>query len=186
MDWTVWTMFALTEGTLSATPGVAVMFVVSQGLRSRSTDPLWAAAGILAANALYFAASGTGVGTLLFASSPLFTGIKWAGAAYLLYLGAVTLLRTPPKTGAPGPAAMSASDAGPFSSGASSCSSRIPRRCFSSWPSCPNSSIGAGRSSFRSSSSESPRSCWSSVCSPLTPPPHAEPGGSRCSHASRR
>ncbi len=102
MDWTVWTMFALTEVTLSATPGVAVMFVDSQGLRSRSTDPLWAAAGILAANALYFAASGTGVGTLLFASSPLFTGIKWAGAAYLLYLGAGTLLRTPPKTGGAG------------------------------------------------------------------------------------
>ena len=99
MDWTVWMMFALTELALSAAPGPAVLFVISQGLRCRSALALWAALGILAANALYFAVSGTGVGALLVASNHLFTVVKWAGAAYLLYLGAVALLRPPPLPG---------------------------------------------------------------------------------------
>ncbi len=86
-------MFALTEGVLTVTPGPAVLFVVSQGLRCGSTDALWSAVGILFANALFFAISGTGVGALLTASGYLFTLVKSVGAAYLLYLGATALLR---------------------------------------------------------------------------------------------
>jgi homoserine/homoserine lactone efflux protein len=92
-------MFALTELALSAAPGPAVLFVVSQGLRCRSGRALWAALGILAANALYFAVSGTGVGALLVTSQHLFTVVKWAGAAYLLYLGTTALLRPPSVAG---------------------------------------------------------------------------------------
>jgi homoserine/homoserine lactone efflux protein len=93
LDWTVWTMFALTEGALSASPGPAVLYVVSQGLRNGGAAPVLSAAGILAANALYFALSGTGVGTLLVGSGSLFPLVKWAGAAYLLYLGVLALVR---------------------------------------------------------------------------------------------
>jgi homoserine/homoserine lactone efflux protein len=93
MDWTVWMMFALTEGALTVSPGPAVLFVVSQGLRCGTADVLWAALGILGANAFYFAISGTGVGALLTASASLFTVIKWAGAGYLVYLGGSALFR---------------------------------------------------------------------------------------------
>ena len=93
MDWSLWLMFALTEGVLTVTPGPAVLFVVSQGLRCGTTDALWSAVGILFANALFFALSGTGVGALLTASGYLFTLVKSVGAAYLLYLGATALLR---------------------------------------------------------------------------------------------
>lgn len=96
MDWTVWLMFAVTEATLSATPGPAVLFVVSQGLRGGASGALFAALGILAANALYFAISGTGVGALLAGSMGVFTWVKWAGAAYLCYLGAAALLEPRP------------------------------------------------------------------------------------------
>lgn len=95
MNWTVLMMFALTDGALVVTPGPAVLFVVSQGLRCGSADALWSVAGILAANALYFAISGTGVGAMLAASGRLFTMVKWAGAGYLLYLGAMALFRPP-------------------------------------------------------------------------------------------
>jgi threonine/homoserine/homoserine lactone efflux protein len=105
VDWSVWIMFVLTEGALTVTPGPAVLFVVSQSMRCGSTGALWSALGVLASNALYFAVSGTGVGALLIASGPLFTVIKWAGAGYLLYLGAVALLRPPPHAGARGTAA---------------------------------------------------------------------------------
>jgi threonine/homoserine/homoserine lactone efflux protein len=93
VDWTVWTMFALTEAALSASPGPAVLFVVSQGLRGRSLAPLLSAGGILGANAVYFALSGTGVGGALAGSGSLFPLVKWAGAGYVLYLGVRALLR---------------------------------------------------------------------------------------------
>lgn len=105
MDFGVWIMFVLTDGAIIVTPGPAVLLVFSQGLRCGSPGARWSAVGILAANALYFAVSGTGVGALLVASGPLFTVIKWAGAGYLLYLGAVALLRPPPLPGAHGTAA---------------------------------------------------------------------------------
>jgi homoserine/homoserine lactone efflux protein len=93
MDWRVFLLFVLTEGALIVTPGPAVLLVVSQGLRRGTAGALWSAAGILVANALYFAISGTGVGALLAASGRLFTAIKWAGAAYLLYLAALAIFR---------------------------------------------------------------------------------------------
>ncbi len=102
MDWNVWMMFVFMEGALTVTPGPAVLFVVSQGLRFRSAGALWSAVGILTANAVYFTVSGTGVGVLLVASGRLFTAIKWAGAGYLLYLGAVALLRPASLPGAAG------------------------------------------------------------------------------------
>ena len=98
MDWTVWLMFVLTDVALRVTPGPAVLFVVSQGLRRGSTQALWSAFGILAANGFYFAISGTGVGALLATSGRLFTAIKWAGAGYLFYLDVLALLR-PPRPG---------------------------------------------------------------------------------------
>jgi homoserine/homoserine lactone efflux protein len=87
MDWKTWTLFVLLEGTLSLTPGPAVLFVLSQGLRRGGAASIWANLGILAGNLIYFALSATGVGAVLAGSERLFTAIKWIGAAYLLWLG---------------------------------------------------------------------------------------------------
>jgi len=93
VDWQVWTMFAVTEGALTLAPGPAVLYVVSQGLRRGSGDAHSSALGILMANGLYFAASGTGLGALLAASGRIFSVVKWAGAGYLLCLGVATFFR---------------------------------------------------------------------------------------------
>jgi homoserine/homoserine lactone efflux protein len=82
-----WGVFAVTETALCLTPGPALLFVLSQGLRHGGAKPLWANAGILAGNGIYFTLSVSGLGAVLAASHKIFVIIKWTGAAYLLFSG---------------------------------------------------------------------------------------------------
>jgi homoserine/homoserine lactone efflux protein len=90
MTWNLWVLFAATETILCLTPGPAVLFVIAHGLARGGRSSLWANAGILSANALYFVLSAFGLGTLLLASTTVFTVIKYVGSGYLLYLGVQT------------------------------------------------------------------------------------------------
>jgi homoserine/homoserine lactone efflux protein len=86
-----WLFFSGTEALLCLSPGPAVLFVLSYGLRRGGRASLWANAGILTGNAFYFVLSAFGLGAVLLASYGAFTVIKYAGAAYLIYLGAQTI-----------------------------------------------------------------------------------------------
>ncbi|HEV7715900.1 MAG TPA: LysE family translocator [Steroidobacteraceae bacterium] len=87
MTWTLWIAFFVTETALCFTPGPAVLLVLSQALTRGALRAIWSICGILAANTLYFVLSATGLGAILMASYDLFFVIKWAGAAYLVWLG---------------------------------------------------------------------------------------------------
>ena len=87
MDLKLLLIFAVTELLLSMTPGPAVLLVVSQGMRFGFASSIRGTLGILTGNAIYFALSAAGLGALLVASARLFEIIKWAGAAYLVYVG---------------------------------------------------------------------------------------------------
>ncbi len=80
-------LFALTEFLLSLTPGPAVLLVIGLSMRQGFRIGFMATLGILATNAMFFTLSALGVGALIVASATLFTIVKWAGAAYLVYLG---------------------------------------------------------------------------------------------------
>jgi homoserine/homoserine lactone efflux protein len=87
MTFKTWLLFLAMETALSLSPGPAVFYVVSQGVRGALRRTLPAAAGILTANGFYFALSATSLGAIIAASARFFTVAKWVGAVYLIYLG---------------------------------------------------------------------------------------------------
>ena len=83
---------------LNLTPGPDVLYVVSHALRSGARAGMVAALGITAGCFVHIFAAAVGVSALMAASATAFALLKWAGAAYLVYVG-LRLLR-------PGPAAV--------------------------------------------------------------------------------
>ncbi len=90
---------------LNLTPGPDVLYVVSHSLRSGARAGMVAALGITAGCFVHIFAAAVGVSALMAASATAFALLKWAGAAYLVYVG-LRLLRA-------GPAAVVRLDAAP-------------------------------------------------------------------------
>jgi threonine/homoserine/homoserine lactone efflux protein len=72
---------------LNLTPGPDVLYVVTHGLRTGARAGMVAALGISAGCFVHIFAAAVGVGALIAASATAFTVLKWAGAAYLVYIG---------------------------------------------------------------------------------------------------
>ncbi|HYD97868.1 MAG TPA: LysE family translocator [Alphaproteobacteria bacterium] len=90
-----WLVFAVTSALSAATPGPAVMVVLSQAMARGVRGGMAAAAGIATMNVAWIVVSMVGLGALLQASPALFEAVRWAGAAYLLWLG-IKCLRAGP------------------------------------------------------------------------------------------
>lgn len=90
-----WALFTATEAALSLSPGPAVMMVVAYGIARGWRTSLFVTLGILTGNAIYFAVSATGIGSLILASPQVFMAIKYLGAAYLVYLGLSAIFGKP-------------------------------------------------------------------------------------------
>lgn len=72
---------------ISLAPGPNVLFVMTQAAWRGQRAGLFAAAGIESANLLYVLCSAGGLASIIAASGTAFEIIKWAGAAYLAWLG---------------------------------------------------------------------------------------------------
>lgn len=89
-----WLAFLLATGAMLAIPGPTILLVIGQSLGAGRRRAFPLVAGIALADLTTMNLSLAGLGTLLAASAAAFTLLKWAGAAYLAYLG-VKLWRAP-------------------------------------------------------------------------------------------
>jgi homoserine/homoserine lactone efflux protein len=90
MALSVWITYFIATLVLSITPGPGVFSSISAGLHHGFRLGWWNALGMQAANVIWVSLVSLGLGALLIASETLFTAVKWAGVAYLIYLGVVT------------------------------------------------------------------------------------------------
>ena len=93
-----WFAFVIASAILLAIPGPTVLLVVSYALGHGRKAAAAIVAGVALGDLTAMTASMLGLGAVLAASAVVFTGLRWAGGAYLVYLG-VKLWRAPVGTG---------------------------------------------------------------------------------------
>jgi len=87
MAFQTYLIYMLTTAVVIFSPGPTAILMASQGASNGLKRTLFGVAGITCATMIYYAMSATGIASLIVASYTLFQIIKWAGVAYLLYLG---------------------------------------------------------------------------------------------------
>ncbi|SRR6266852_3679707 len=85
-------LFVLTAVTLLLIPGPAVMYVVGQSIGRGRRAGLASVLGVHTGTLVHVTAAAVGISSLLVASATAFAIVKYAGAAYLIALGARRLL----------------------------------------------------------------------------------------------
>jgi RhtB (resistance to homoserine/threonine) family protein len=86
-------LFIAAGWLLNLTPGPDVLYIVTNALRSGARAGMVAGLGITAGCFVHIFAAAIGVGALLSTSSAAFVMLKWAGAAYLVWIG-IRMLRS--------------------------------------------------------------------------------------------
>ncbi|PKI93322.1 lysine transporter LysE [Actinomycetales bacterium SN12] len=103
MTWTVWLSLLAACVVISFTPGAGAINTMSNALVQGSRRSLWGVLGQQVALIVHVVIVAAGVGLLVSRSPLLFGLIRYAGAAYLVYLG-VRLILTRPEAQSLGPA----------------------------------------------------------------------------------
>ena len=89
-----WLAFLAASAVLLAIPGPTILLVISYALGHGRKAATSTVAGVALGDFTAMTASMLGLGAVLAASAALFTGLKWLGAVYLIYLG-IKLWRAP-------------------------------------------------------------------------------------------
>jgi threonine/homoserine/homoserine lactone efflux protein len=87
MNLPVWSLFVATVFVLSAIPGPNMLLVMTHGARHGLRRSGATMAGCLSALVLMFSVSAAGLGVFLEAWPAMFDTLRFAGAAYLVWLG---------------------------------------------------------------------------------------------------
>lgn len=87
MSLQTWSIYVAAVFALMCTPGPSQLLMLSNSATHGLQRSLATAAGDLTANALQMLAAGLGLAAVVAASGAALTAIKWAGVAYLVWLG---------------------------------------------------------------------------------------------------
>ena len=89
-------LFSMTVFVASIIPGPSMLLALTHGMHYGARRTIASAMGNLTVTLIQASVSIAGLGTILIASEFLFQFIKWAGAAYLIYMG-ISILRSSKK-----------------------------------------------------------------------------------------
>lgn len=95
-----WWLFVTALFLIAATPGPNMLHVMVQSIHHGTRRSVVSMAGLMTANLTYLFASALGLGALLKASPMLFEVLRYAGVAYLVWLG-IKAWRAPVGAGDP-------------------------------------------------------------------------------------
>ncbi|WP_374655690.1 LysE family translocator [Dongia sp.] len=87
MTWETWLAFSAASALLMIIPGPTILLVISYALGQGWRAALPMAVGVALGDFTAMTLSMLGLGALLAASATVFTVLKWAGAAYMVWLG---------------------------------------------------------------------------------------------------
>lgn len=96
-------LFAAASALLIAVPGPAVVYIVARSIEQGRRAGLTSMLGVQAGACVHVAAAALGVSAIIASSALAFSVVKYAGAAYLVYIG-IQKLRHPVSELADGPA----------------------------------------------------------------------------------
>jgi threonine/homoserine/homoserine lactone efflux protein len=85
-------VFVVTCLALLAIPGPAVLYIVSRSIDQGRTAGLLSALGVTTGTLVHITAAAIGLSSLVLASTVAFDAVRYAGAAYLVFLGVRRLL----------------------------------------------------------------------------------------------
>ncbi len=88
MSWSSYASFLVFATVLILIPGPDFAVVTRNTLAAGRRRGRWSALGVTASNAVQGVTAAAGLGALIVRAQPLFETIRWAGVAYLVYLGA--------------------------------------------------------------------------------------------------
>ncbi|MFT5930370.1 MAG: threonine/homoserine/homoserine lactone efflux protein [Oceanospirillaceae bacterium] len=88
----LWIYYALAVLVLTASPGPSSLLCMTKGVTAGWRSAAITALGSLTAITCIMTLSFTGLGVVIASSEWVFNLIKWAGAAYLIYLGVTCLM----------------------------------------------------------------------------------------------
>ncbi len=89
---TTFGVFFVAAFVLAVVPGPGMLYVLARTVRGGRREGMLSTLGTAFAGMFHTLAAAVGVSALLAASAVAFSVVKWAGAAYLVYLGVRTIL----------------------------------------------------------------------------------------------
>lgn len=105
--WSLLSVFLLASFVLAVTPGPGVLYIVARSVAQGRRSGLASVAGVAVGNFGNAVAASLGLAALFAASALAFSIVKYAGAAYLIYLGIKALRAKPVTTASATPEATS-------------------------------------------------------------------------------